>query len=350
MVSTLSPWLSRATVLAICASMPSNGYVSRWLGEMRAASIYMAPYTLPDAEQLSEAGISPHSRARVDAFRGANMRSLSWCRRHDLEVGCRLTAADWDGTRPVSNAGKHWLAGGYILGWDDIQPLSDAHQTYEHTDYATTTVAVRDAQPRQADELPPTLPPTIRRGDRGATVVRWQLLLLAQDYDLGPLRMHVMEIGDGMPVVDERVGGRVVGIVEVPVLDVQPAVTDEPWSRRQAFTSVRRERQLLAQALLRETIADVAVVVAAAKQNAAIAIQVLCECTAYDWVRSKDLVDRLASLLPRRVARHEEVARHHHRFTAVLRQHALKVIAELGGAETREMQIPDNGAWQLHCG
>jgi hypothetical protein len=152
--------------------------------EMADASVYIAPVTLPDAKQLLEAGIAASNTPAVDAYRNARMRSKQWCVRHDVAVAQRLAATGWQGTAPVYGAGKHWTTGGGILGWYGIQPLSMAHARYEHADYATTTIAARDGAADAPEPAPDTFPPTVRRGDRGGAVSRWQALLVERGHDL----------------------------------------------------------------------------------------------------------------------------------------------------------------------
>lgn len=160
--------------------LPSPGEI----GEMADASVYISPVTLPDTEQLEAAGIRASNTPAVNAYRNSHMRSLQWCQRHDTDVLRRLEAAKWDGEQPVYGAGKHWTAGGGILGWYGIQPLSMAHQGYEHTDYATTVIAARDVAAVEPPDGPDSFPPTIKQGSFGGAVTRWQRLLVASGAEI----------------------------------------------------------------------------------------------------------------------------------------------------------------------
>lgn len=48
-----------------------------------------------------------------------HMASLSFAKKHDARVHDQLSAANYDGSKPVSNVGKYWLEGGYNFGWYD---------------------------------------------------------------------------------------------------------------------------------------------------------------------------------------------------------------------------------------
>jgi N-acetyl-anhydromuramyl-L-alanine amidase AmpD len=126
---------------------------------LHKASLYIAPFTLPTSAQLQANAIAPTNTAAIDAFRNANMASLEWCRIHDVEVFRRLAAATWT-DQPVSNCGKHWVAGGLIYGWwtktGMIQNLSAAHKAMPtHTDYATNFHVVRGAAVEPIKSDPP---------------------------------------------------------------------------------------------------------------------------------------------------------------------------------------------------
>ena len=150
------------------------------LDELHARALYVAPVTMPTADQLRAGGIVASNQAAVDSYRNAHMRSRAWCESHDEEVADRLAAKAWSG-QPVSNAGKHWTAGGGIYGWwletgKKIQGLSHAHKGSAHTDYATTTHVVRDSEGASPRRTTP--------GERGADVEAWQRHLVARGHAL----------------------------------------------------------------------------------------------------------------------------------------------------------------------
>jgi len=135
------------------------------LDELHLASLFIAPVTLPDAAMLAEQGIAQGSIDAIDAFRNANMSSRAWAEYHDRAIAARLKAAGWDGSEPVSNAGKHWTTGGGIYGWWQtpklsplIQGLSYYHKGSNHRDYATTTHAVFAAGATATPPAPPAPP------------------------------------------------------------------------------------------------------------------------------------------------------------------------------------------------
>lgn len=150
------------------------------LDQLHARSLHIAPVTMPSGAQLAEAGISARDTRAIDAFRNAHMRSLEWCRLHDDIVAERLAAEHWSG-QPVSNAGKHWTAGGGIYGWwlgptKMIQRASYAHKGSVHTDYATTTHVVRSNEGTQ--------PRRTTLGERGDAVKAWQRYLVSRGHKL----------------------------------------------------------------------------------------------------------------------------------------------------------------------
>lgn len=153
------------------------------LDELHRASLYIAPYTMPTADMLREAGVALNDGEAVQRHRVANMRSLAWCEQHDAEVYDRLEEAGWV-SQPVSNAGKHWADGGLIYGWwletgKPIQSPSGAHRGGggTHTDYGTTfhVVEARNAK----------LPRATKPGEKGADVEAWQRYLRAAGFDPG---------------------------------------------------------------------------------------------------------------------------------------------------------------------
>lgn len=123
--------------------------------------------------------------------------------RHDADVRRQLKALNWDGRRPVSGAGKHWISGApegrsRLAGWDKDgggpskalwQPLAVAHNR-EHHDDGTTTMLERDGCP-DTDPLrgpdpavrDPVVPPS-RPGDPPGRVRAWQNWLLQHGYEL----------------------------------------------------------------------------------------------------------------------------------------------------------------------
>lgn len=124
---------------------------------------------------------------------------------HDFDVWRQLRALNWDGTKPVVGAGKHWVHGAppgrsRLEGWDRDgagpglalwQPDMVAHNR-QHFDDGTTTVLERDVGVVVPKPVPSSPRPVARpaqaelmRGDRGEQVKRLQGFLLALGYDLG---------------------------------------------------------------------------------------------------------------------------------------------------------------------
>lgn len=91
---------------------------------------------------------------------------LSGSERHDREVWRRLRSSGWDGGKPVSGAGKHWIAGApsgraYLAGWwtahlerytttrrgpgfiQEGSAFGRGPHDDQHHDYGTTTMLVR---------------------------------------------------------------------------------------------------------------------------------------------------------------------------------------------------------------
>ncbi len=102
------------------------------------------------AERLQRGGTNPLER----------MATKEWAARHDDAVMAALSASNWTGWPPVSNAGKDWIEGakpGRALnyGWDTderpevtsmIQTLGTKHDDM-HTDYSQTLRLVRAIDP-----------------------------------------------------------------------------------------------------------------------------------------------------------------------------------------------------------
>ncbi len=86
---------------------------------------------------------------------------------HDLNVWQQLERREWDRVRPVSGAGKHWIAGAppgrsRLMGWDKDgdgpgqalwQPPSVAHNR-QHFDDGTTTMIERGTRSSETAEPP----------------------------------------------------------------------------------------------------------------------------------------------------------------------------------------------------
>jgi hypothetical protein len=123
--------------------------------------------------------------------------TIEHSRRHDEAVFAQLVALGWDGQRPVSGAGKHWVSGApagrsRLMGWDRDgagpgkalwQPLAVAHNRLHYGD-GTTTMLER-GQRDDTDRPPDTEPApaveihTVRIGDRGPLVERVQRIVAA---------------------------------------------------------------------------------------------------------------------------------------------------------------------------
>lgn len=118
------------------------------LEELRRIAIIIEPVTLPAT---------------------AAMSSIEWSRRHDQEAIRRLSLVDNFGS-PILGLGKHWLGDGvppgraHLMGWwtEKLQrytpkrqgagwiqqgaaPGSPGPHDWNHRDYGTTTMLVRDA-------------------------------------------------------------------------------------------------------------------------------------------------------------------------------------------------------------
>jgi len=120
--------------------------------ELHRVGLRVAPVILPTAEMVAASGFT------AQQLREREMVSLDWCELHDRAVLDLLDDAGWDGSRPVSGAGKHWIqpcprGRGRLCGWwqpgaeEPIQAGTDERGTHDdaHHDYATTTLLVRPA-------------------------------------------------------------------------------------------------------------------------------------------------------------------------------------------------------------
>ncbi len=130
---------------------------------LRDAGINLAPVLLPDAAICHEAGVRLDDEAGKQRLRVLNMMGLTWAQNHDAQVQAQLDALAWDGSRPVANAGKHWIAGAptgraWLKGWwlassrhyiqaGTERPGDRGFHDDEYADYPTTTVARRSAAP-----------------------------------------------------------------------------------------------------------------------------------------------------------------------------------------------------------
>jgi len=108
---------------------------------------------------------------------GPDMASLEYARQHDAELIDQLVS--WDGTTPLANAGKQWVAGaapGRALNygwWSTMAPKGRMWQTLgtrhddRHTDYSQLTMLVRGG-PQMLTRS------TIKIGSSGRDVEAWQ--------------------------------------------------------------------------------------------------------------------------------------------------------------------------------
>ena len=123
--------------------------------ELHSIGLRLRPYVLPGALCLPRG-------TNEQAMRERHMASEAWARLHDSAVMAQLDALGWDGSRPVSNAGKHWIqpcprGRGRLCGWFGFDSMSDPDVPIQagtdprgthddgHHDYATTTLLVRSA-------------------------------------------------------------------------------------------------------------------------------------------------------------------------------------------------------------
>ncbi len=125
------------------------------------ASIVLRPVILPDDAMCRAAGWdgNPHTRELVaQPLRTAHMSGREWCDIHDARVRSQLDALSWDGSQPVANAGKHWIAPcppgrgricGWLMGKTLIQAGTDPNGQHDdlHHDYGTTCLLIREVMP-----------------------------------------------------------------------------------------------------------------------------------------------------------------------------------------------------------
>jgi len=128
------------------AELPTHDDIVALSNAARSAGFELDPVILPNGQLTSE-GFKPGDPAMV---------SLRWAQIHDAAVQAQLDRRGWDGKSPVSNAGKHWIAGAppgraYLMGWRRrdgtfIQSGTSTGQgphDDQHHDYATTTILVK---------------------------------------------------------------------------------------------------------------------------------------------------------------------------------------------------------------
>lgn len=146
--------------LAVAAREGARLPMREEIEHLRVVGHLLRVVILPDAEQLAAMPLrgSGETERAYQARIRRDMSSLAWCQRHDRRVVAQLE--DWDGLRPVANAGKHWLVGApagraYLMGWWSsgrwIQQGTTTGQgphDDRHADYATTTILVRDRRDR----------------------------------------------------------------------------------------------------------------------------------------------------------------------------------------------------------
>lgn len=167
---------------AWCAAQGYRMPTAAELERLHRAAKYIAPVTLPTVDMLRAAGVATNDQGAIQRYRVEHMQTRSWCEQHDEAVWERLTDEGWI-DEPVSNAGKHWIAGGAIYGWwqatgKPIQPVSYAHHAEpRYTDYATTVHVCRGfAKPART-----------KPGQRGEDVRAWQETLKAAGLDVGAI-------------------------------------------------------------------------------------------------------------------------------------------------------------------
>jgi len=175
--------LSPVQAAAWCAARGMRLPSAQELDQLHVRALHIDPVTLPTMDMLRAAGVPTNNQAAIDSYRNAHMRSKAWCEAHDEEVSKRLARAKWN-LQPCANCGKHWTTAGGIYGWWQstgrrIQHLSYAHRSSTHTDYATTTHAVRPGED--------TGPRRTSLGERGADVEAWQRHLRANGFDPGTI-------------------------------------------------------------------------------------------------------------------------------------------------------------------
>ena len=142
---------------------------------IRDTGVMLPCFTQPDVDMIKEAGIAApnwkdpeavafYKRAIQDLL-SARMASAEWCATHDAKVEAAKQAKGFDGSRPLMNAGKHYLDGApkgraWLKGWWDgkvyIQhgPWSATdvgpHSDIGSRDYGTTTMLIRETDPTAA--------------------------------------------------------------------------------------------------------------------------------------------------------------------------------------------------------
>ena len=160
---------------------------------------------------------------------GDGIRSYKQVKEHDDTVMVRLEATNWDGLKPVLNAGKHLIEAApgetqvdpdncRMCGW--YQPgkkswyqkgFYDNHinEADEYTDYGTTFLVVFDPFLSEPPERVPR--PTLREGMSGEHVGALQKRIgVTADQKFGPLtaaRLRVVQAANGL-VADGIAGPR----------------------------------------------------------------------------------------------------------------------------------------------
>ena len=137
-----------AAAAAAGAELPTHDDIVALANAAKASGFELNPVILPGASaELMAEGAKPGDSAMV---------TLRWAQIHDAAVQAQLDARGWDGTKPVANAGKHWMAGAppgraYLMGWrlpkgtfiqSGIASGQGPHDDGHH-DYGTTTVFVK---------------------------------------------------------------------------------------------------------------------------------------------------------------------------------------------------------------
>lgn len=153
------------------ARLPTREEVTALSDAARAAGLELDPVILPDPAMLRAAGapldrptsgIAEAAQKTADvnriaqALRTARMTGRPWAEAHDARVRAQLMTRGWDGTKPVANAGKLWIAGAppgraYLMGWrgkDGVfiqQGATSGPGPHDaaHHDYGTLVVLVK---------------------------------------------------------------------------------------------------------------------------------------------------------------------------------------------------------------
>jgi hypothetical protein len=152
--------LTYAGALALAAAngarLPTRAEVFALHEAAAAAGTEVAILVLPDAALLAEGCVPGDPR----------MVTRVWCDIHDARVLAAM-AADQDSDAPVANVGKHWIGPApatraALCGWwvadvhaygssrtgpGFVQSGDDFPHDDQHSDYATTTMLVRDQPP-----------------------------------------------------------------------------------------------------------------------------------------------------------------------------------------------------------